>query len=419
MWDWHTTCRPYPVHLLRHAVVCASPPPPPPPVRPPPPFTCAADTTMGRKHRQEAVRGGRATKRRSITDKISSADVINSTKALATQTAYARFISGKNGWLEWTAAQGVDSSGLDDCATERVVEYYIYRTNDFSLGFSTGGQILAAIAQHYEVSTRCGGGDWSVIRQQGMPTSTSGNPVHSSEVKNAKGSHKAALARAGNAESDSVDVSEPVHLRTFFSKYLSGRCLHECDPWAVMLHAAVLLSMSCLLRFSELAAMRSSHLGRSERNILLNIPLAIENNFKKSVYELTPWPTAVRLDPRYVCVCHRFVISEGFPGLSVPWMSCFKCRLFVVSDTCSCSPISFVLTVGSRCFSFHSLDPVLAFATWMRWRGTVGIGNHSVMGKLCTWRECEGAGVRDGRAHEQRDGLQPPGILQHRLLYVP
>jgi len=185
---------------------------------------------MGRKHRQEAVRGGRATKRRSITDKISSADVINFTEAHATQTAYARFTSGKYGWLEWTAAQGVDSSGLDDCAAERVVKYYTYRTNEFSLVFSTGGQILSAIAQHYKASTRCGGGDWSVIRQQGIQTSTSGNSVHSSEVKNAKGSHKSALARAGNAERDSVDVFEPVHLRTFFSKYLSGRCLHECNP---------------------------------------------------------------------------------------------------------------------------------------------------------------------------------------------
>jgi len=116
-------------------------------------------------------------------------------------------------------------------------------------------------------------------------------------------------------ESDSVDVIEPVYFRTFFSKYLSGRCLQECYPWAVMLHAAVLLSVSCLLRFNELAALRTSHLGRSERNILLSIPSAIKNNFKKSVYELTPWPTAVRLGPRYDCVCHRFVISEGFPGL--------------------------------------------------------------------------------------------------------
>jgi len=143
-------------------------------------------------------------------------------------------------------------------------------------------------------------------------------------VKNAKGSQKSVLERAGNAESDSVNVIEPDHLRSFFSNYLSVLCLHECHPWAVMLHAAVLLSMSCLLRFSDPAALTTSHLGRSERHILLSIPSAIKNNFKKSVNDLRTWPTAVRLDPRYDCVCDCRVISEGFAGLYGPWMSCLK-----------------------------------------------------------------------------------------------
>jgi len=60
-------------------------------------------------------------------------------------------------------------------------------------------------------------------------------------------------------------------------------------------------------------------------------------------------------------------------------MSCFKCRLYVVSDTCSYSPISFALTVGSTCSFFHSLDPVLAFATWMRLRGTAADPHFSKM----------------------------------------
>jgi len=167
-------------------------------------------------------------------------------------------------------------------------------------------------------------------------------------------------------------VIEPVHLRFLFSNFLSVLCLQECHPWAAMLHAVVLFSMSCLLRFSEPAALATSHLGRSERHILLSIPSAIKNNSKKSVYELTPWPTAVRRDPRYDCVCDCRVISEEFPGLYVPWMSCLKCHLFMVSDTCSCFPISFALTVGSRSSSFHSVGPVLAFAMSMRTRGTAG-----------------------------------------------
>lgn len=253
---------------------------------------------MGRKQRKEAVLDGTAVKRRALADKISTAEIIHSTKASATQVAYARYVSGKDGWLEWTAAQEVDSSALDGGATERVAEYYIFRTHDFSLGLSTGAQILAAIAQHYESTTRCGGGDWAVITREGEPSSTTGNPVHSKKVKDTKQAHKAALARMGNALSDSVDVIEPIHIRAFFTKYFSGRRLHECDPWAVMLHAAMLLSMSCLLRFNELTSLTTCHLGRSERHILLSIPSATKNNFMKSVYELAPWPTAISLDPR-------------------------------------------------------------------------------------------------------------------------
>jgi len=189
-----------------------------------------------------------------------------------------------------------------------------------------------------------------------MPSSTSGSPVYSSEVKNAKGSHKSALARAGNAESDSDDVIKPVHLRTFFSKYQSGRCLHECDPWAVLLHAAVLLISSCLLRFNELAALTTSHVGRSERHIRLSIFSAVQKILKKSVYELTPWPTAVRLDPRHDYICDCCVTSEGFAGLRVPWMSCF---LSAISSW-------YLTLVLALSFQSHSrLAPnVLLFTAW-------------------------------------------------------
>lgn len=112
--------------------------------------------------------------------------------------------------------------------------------------------------------------------------------------------HKQSKARAGEGEVDSVDVIEPVHIRTFFSRHFSGRPLSACDPDAVMLHAAVLMGMCLMLRFNELSSLTMEHLGRSEGHFTLSIPTGTKTQHRKQKYELTPWPTCIQLDPRYV-----------------------------------------------------------------------------------------------------------------------
>lgn len=258
-------------------------------------------TTMGRKqHRHGSVHSGRVQKP-SISESINTDDVIQASQAVATKVAYSRYTTGKRGWLEWTAAQGCSSTGLDEHAAKRVAEYMYYRTDAFTLMGSTASQLLAAVAQYYTSNTSCGESEWTVVAPTGGATSTSGNPVNSSMVKKARDAHKKALVRAGNAPSDSVDVIEPVHIRTFFSMYLSGRDLGACDPCGVMLHATLLMGMSLMLRFNELAALHTDHLGRGEVNLTFSIPTGTKNFFQKKYYSLTPWPTTVKLDPRYVC----------------------------------------------------------------------------------------------------------------------
>ncbi|KAK1868171.1 hypothetical protein I4F81_010665 [Pyropia yezoensis] len=208
---------------------------------------------MGRKqHRHGSVHSGRVQKP-SISESINTDDVIQASQAVATKVAYSRYTTGKRGWLEWTAAQGCSSTGLDEHAAKRVAEYMYYRTDAFTLMGSTASQLLAAVAQYYTSNTSCGESEWTVVAPTGGATSTSGNPVNSSMMKKARDAHKKALVRAGNASSDSVDVIEPVHIRTFFSMYLSGRDLaYQLGP----------------------------------------------NFFQKKYYSLTPWPTTVKLDPR-------------------------------------------------------------------------------------------------------------------------
>lgn len=137
-----------------------------------------------------------------------------------------------------------------------------------------------------------------MIAREGEVSSTAGNPVHSTVVNDVNGAHKQARARAGEAEIDSVDVIEPVHIRAFFSRELSGRALAECDPQAVMLHAALLLGMSLMLHFNELSSLTVGHIGRSEGHLNFSIPGGTNNNLKKRKYELTRWLTCIQLDPR-------------------------------------------------------------------------------------------------------------------------
>jgi len=257
---------------------------------------------MGRKQRRDNVRNGGVAKTVAIGERISVSEVVQDTKASSTKISYSRYVTGNRGWVEWTAAQGVASSGLGENAAVRVCEYYYFRTNCFALGLSVGNQIVAALEGHYEATTRCGGGAWNVISSEGGAMSTSGNPARSTNVHDIKAAHKKARARAGNTEVDSVDVLEPVHIRTFHALYFAGRELAACDPTAVMLHSAVTFGMSCMLRFSELSSLTTQHLGRSEMWPKFSLDEATKNSFKKQVYELAPWPTSVGLDPRYVSI---------------------------------------------------------------------------------------------------------------------
>lgn len=209
-------------------------------------------------------------------------------------------MTGKDGWLAWTEAQGVSSTGLDERAADRVAQFFYFRTCAFSLGVSTAGQLLAAIGQYYDEATSCGKGTWAVIAREGEASFTAGNPVHSFAVRDMRTAHKQAKARAGEGEVDSVDVIEPVHIRTFFSRHFSGRPLSECDPDAVMLHAAVLMEMCLMLRFNELSSLTMDHLGRSEGHFTFSIPTGTKTQHRKQKYELTPWPTSIRFDPRFV-----------------------------------------------------------------------------------------------------------------------
>lgn len=322
---------------------------------------------MGRRARQAAFRAGAIVRPVSITDRVSPATVAHAAKATATRAAYERFVSGREGWLEWTAAQGVESVGLDEGAADRVARFYYFRTHAFTLGLSTAGQLLAAVSQYFHEKTSCGGGTWSVIAREGESRATAGNPVRSTVVNVMKLAHKQAKARAGEAESDTVDVIEPVHIRTFFTLHFRGRLLEACGPHCVLLHAALLMGMSLLLRFNELSALRTDHMGRSEGHFTFSIKGATKNSLKKKVYELMPWPTALNLDPRYVGArLRRFRFSllrwRCLVGLSPAprsWMSSHG-WLSRVSN--------FIHSWQYLCLS-HRLDPVLAFATWMRLRG--------------------------------------------------
>lgn len=291
---------------------------------------------MGRKQRQAAVRDGRVAKKLALTDKVSAETVVLVTKAAATQTAYSRYFIGARGWIEWIDAQGVSSTDLGEGAALRVAEYYIFRTDTLTLGLSVAGQLLPAIESYYAAETTCAKGEWTVIFRAGSPTSTSGNPVKSSAVSDVKGAHKKALVRAGNATSDSVDVVEPVHLRTFFSLHLSGRVLTACDPEAVLVHATVLMGMSLILRCDELTALTTTHLGRTELHLKLSIPEGTKTIFQKKEYTLTPWPTAVRLDPRYVAVYSLVVFVCGR-----------QCGFY-----CLDSHTLLLLLIGASCFRY-------------------------------------------------------------------
>ncbi|KAK1865613.1 hypothetical protein I4F81_008142 [Pyropia yezoensis] len=80
--------------------------------------------------------------------------------------------------------------------------------------------------------------------------------------------------------------------------YVAGRSLGECDPEDIMLHAAELMGMSLRLRFNELTRLHTDHLGRSERFPKFSIDEPTMANLAQSSYDLMPRPTTLRLDPR-------------------------------------------------------------------------------------------------------------------------
>lgn len=257
---------------------------------------------MGRMLRRAAVQGGRLAKP-ALGDRVFTVAFVQATRAVATQTAYKRYNSSERGWLECAEAQGIESNGRGSDIAKTVAEYMYYRTGGLVLMPPTAGQLLAAVGQYYETDTGCRAVASTVMAQEGGPTSISGNPASFTEVKKMKEAHKKALARAGSGTRDSVDAIEPVHVRRFFSRYLSYRSLSACDRLAIMLHAthgAVLMGLSSMMRFNGLSAMTTEHFGRSESFLTFSFPTWTKMFFKKKFYELTPWPTAVKLGPRHV-----------------------------------------------------------------------------------------------------------------------
>eukprot|EP00170_Pyropia_yezoensis_P008492 contig_35596_g8523 len=232
-----------------------------------------------------------------LSDAVNLAAVHQSGKAVATLKTYARYVRGKRGWVEWTAAQGVPVVGLDKDAAERVAQNYFSRTDCHTLGEDLGGQIIAEISAYYHEQTSCSRDRWVVLERDGV-THTSGNPANSTFVDDAKSTHAKTRARNGEAAQDSVDVLDPIHIRAFFDIYVPGRSLGECDPEAIMLHAALLMGMSFLLRFNELTRLHTDHLVWSERFPKFSIDEPTKANLAQSSCDLMPWPTTLRLDPR-------------------------------------------------------------------------------------------------------------------------
>jgi len=145
---------------------------------------------MGRKQGRDNVRNGGVSKTVAIGEHISVSKVLQDTKESSTKILYSRQVMGNRGWVEWTAAQGVASSGLGESAAVTVCDYYYFRTNCFALGLSVGNQIVAALAGHYEATTRCGGGAWNVLSSEGGAISTSGNPARSTNIHKIKAAHQ-------------------------------------------------------------------------------------------------------------------------------------------------------------------------------------------------------------------------------------
>ncbi|OSX80393.1 hypothetical protein BU14_0052s0009 [Porphyra umbilicalis] len=217
-----------------------------------------------------------------IADEVNLSFADEQAKSSSTLKTYERFITGKDGWLQWTAAQALPPLSLSADAPGNISRYYIFRTQSLKLGEDLGGQLAVSSAN-------------------GLPAYTAGNPANSSKVKSTKTDHHKARVRTGDATPESVDVIEPVHIRAFHARNLRGRRLHDCDPLSIMLHAGVQMAMTMLLRFNELTDMETCHLGQSEEGGSLHPCFSLastKNSFQRKGYHLVPWPTSLSLDPR-------------------------------------------------------------------------------------------------------------------------
>jgi len=89
-----------------------------------------------------------------IADEVNLTDSEELAKADSTLKTYKRFITGKRGWLEWTAAQAVPPLSLNVNAASIVANYDFYRTEKLTLGEDLGGQLIAAISAYYDAQHR-------------------------------------------------------------------------------------------------------------------------------------------------------------------------------------------------------------------------------------------------------------------------
>ena len=276
-----------------------------------------------------------------IADEVNLSFSDEQAKSSSTLKTYERFITGKDGWLQWTAAQALPPLSLSADAPGNISRYYIFRTQSLKLGEDLGGQLVAAIAAYYDKNTDCGKDTWQAVSSaNGLPAYTAGNPANSSKVKSTKTDHHKARVRTGDAAPESVDVIEPVHICAFHARNLRGRRLHDCDPLAIMLHAGVQMAMTMLLRFNELTDVETCHLGRSEEGGSLHPCFSLastKNSFQRKVYHLVPWPTSLSLDPRYgtfVLLLLFFFLAGCFPVPKMPFSEFFISSLLAWIHFC-------------------------------------------------------------------------------------
>jgi len=112
-----------------------------------------------------------------IADEVSLSFADHQEKSSSTLKTYERFITGKDGWLQWTAAQALPPLSLRANAPGNISRYYIFRNQSLELGEDIGRQLVAAIAAYYDKNTYCDKDTWQAVSSvNGLPEYTAGNP---------------------------------------------------------------------------------------------------------------------------------------------------------------------------------------------------------------------------------------------------